>query len=255
MRSTPPNQNTALPVTLVLIGLLLPHLFCFPFLLSSYTFTIPYHHSTGLSTSLALLLSIAISLAKLFSNMSPSIQVTMSSQHMDMLPPPKSSVRCQFVDASSQSSQRMSHRQKQVIDGDVVRVHETSRWRPQSNSSLVVSEQHDVPKAFNASRERELQQAIELPSSVLIAQSFRQLLNSDEPLYDVVRKDQKSYLQREYLKDIGMLEPEHVAGSRKELMFPPSPPMTPKPARSSSISTGQAGKQQICECCKTHGTR
>jgi hypothetical protein len=187
--------------------------------------------------------------------MSSTTHVTMSSQHTGMLSLSKSPLRSQVIDASSQPSQRGPYRQKEVIDGDVVRTYATSHRRPHFSILDGASKQRQTPQWLNATRERELQAAMELPSSVLVAQSLRRLLNSDEPLYDVIGKEQKKHLRREFLEDIGVVESKGDDASRKTVMFPPSPPMTPKPNRSRPVKPCEVVDERFCQCCKAHCAR
>jgi len=174
----------------------------------------------------------------------------MSSQHAGMLSPPKSPSRVQAIDASSQSSKRTHYRQKQVVDGDVVGTYETLSRRHQLGDLYVANQTRSTGHWPGSSREQELQAAMELPSSVLIVQGLRGMMNSDEPLYDVMDREQKKQLRREFLMDVGVRETDKDDASRKQVNFPPSPPVTPRPDRSLRAEAGGELGKRFCDCCK-----
>ena len=182
--------------------------------------------------------------------MSSTTQVTMSSQRAGMLSPPTLQMPAQAIDRSSTLSKKAHYRQKQVIDGDVVRVYETSRHRHHLTSTQHPVETRQAPDWVRSSREHQLQAAMDLPSSVLVVQGLRRLMNSDEPLYEVMGREQKKQLQREYLRDIGLVPEESEAAVQKKVRFPPSPPMTPRPHASQPVKSAEEADKRFCACCK-----
>jgi hypothetical protein len=169
-----------------------------------------------------------------------------------MLSPAMSPQRGPAIDASSHPPQMAQYRRKEVIDGDVVRTYETPRRQRQFSTAGATSQRQQPDQWTNHGREEALQAAMELPSSVLLAQGLRRFMNSDEPLYDVMEKESKRQLQREFLRDVGVIKSEQETASRRKVTFPPSPPMTPKPSSSRPVMSTDNLENRFCECCKTH---
>ncbi|KIW01125.1 uncharacterized protein PV09_07412 [Verruconis gallopava] len=185
--------------------------------------------------------------------MSHTPRETLLSLNASMLSPPKTPAREQNTNDGSCTSITGHYRRKEVIDGDVVRTYE-SRYR-RRQSSLTNSEGYrQQPSGVTAeSRERALQTAMELPSSVLIVQGLRRLLNSDEPLYDDLKKEQRAQLQKEYLKEVGAVE--YVCDAqRPKVNSLLSPPASPR-GRVFSQKVGVSNEERFCECCRNHCLR
>jgi hypothetical protein len=174
----------------------------------------------------------------------------MSSQHTGTLSSTTPPQRNHAIDTSSHPSQMAKYRRKQVVDGDVVRINGTTRRRRQLSTPDMADKQHQHEQWPNQAREEALQAAMELPSSVLLAQGLRRLLNSDEPMYDVMEKEQKRLLQREFLREVGFIDSEANDISHRKITFPPSPPKTPEPNPSWPAKVTEPVEKRFCECCR-----
>jgi hypothetical protein len=183
--------------------------------------------------------------------MSSTAREGSSSQEQVMLPSPELSMRGNDIGASAWPSTNVEYCCREVIDGDVVRTYE-SRRRRQFKSAGTAMQHSNTSYVTSATKEEALQAALSLPSSVIIAQGLRRLLNSDEPLYEEVRKEQKVQLQREFLKEVGVIESTCDTALRRNIAFPPSPPSTPKAKRLLPVKSGEVGERRFCECCRLH---
>jgi hypothetical protein len=175
-----------------------------------------------------------------------------SSQRSTMLPSPKSPMHHYTIDGSSQSSQDNNYHRQEVIDGEVVRTYESPRRRRQLASSSTPNQRRNAGHMTSAAREEALQAALGLPSSVIIVQGLRRMMNSDEPLYDEMMKEQKMQLQKDFLKDVGVVESTFNTAQRQNITFPPSPPATPKARQLRPVNVDGADQRRFCECCKAH---
>jgi hypothetical protein len=169
-----------------------------------------------------------------------------------MLSPPKSPMQQQVIDASTLASKTVEYRRKEVIDGDVVRTYESRRRRHYAASVDLAAGPSQATPMTSAAREQALQAALELPSSVIIVKGLRRMLNSDEPLFNDLKSEQRLQLQREYLIDVGVAEPICDTALRSKIMFPPSPPATPKVKPSCPVKVDDADRQRFCECCRVN---